>query len=38
METDQLPESNLPPVPKDDDLNSTVIDVMTDVEVLLGGS
>ena len=38
METDQMPESELPPVPEDDDLNATVIEVMTDVEVLLGGS
>ena len=38
METDQVPESELPPVPEDDDLDATVIDVMTDVEVLLGGS
>ena len=38
METDQVPESELPPVPEDDDLNATVIDVMTDVEVLLDGS
>ena len=35
METDQVPESELPPVPEDDDLNTTVIEVMTDVEVLL---
>ena len=35
METDQMPESELPPVPEDDDLNATVIEVMTDVEVLL---
>ena len=38
METDQVPESELPLVPKDDDLNATVIEVMTDVEVLLDGS
>ena len=38
METDQVPESELPPVPGDDDLNATVIEVMTDVEVLLDGS
>ena len=38
METDQVPESKLPPVPEDDDLNATVIEVMTDVEVLLDGS
>ena len=38
METDQVPESDLPPVPEDDDLNATVIEVMTDVEVLLDGS
>ena len=38
MEADQVPESELPPVPEDDDLNATVIEVMTDVEVLLGGS
>ena len=38
METDQVPESELPPVPEDDDLNATVIEVMTDVEVLLDGS
>ena len=35
MEIDQVPESDLPPVPEDDDLNATVIEVMTDVEVLL---
>ena len=35
METDQVPESELPPVPEDDDLNATVIEEMTDVEVLL---
>ena len=38
METDQVPESELPLVPEDDDLNATVIEVMTDVEVLLDGS
>ena len=38
METDQVPESELPPVPEDDDLNATVIEVMTHVEVLLDGS
>ena len=38
METDQVPESDLPPAPEDDDLNATVIDMMTDVEVLLDGS
>ena len=38
METDQVPESELPPVPEDDDPNATVIKVMTDVEVLLDGS
>ena len=27
----------LPPLPEDDDLNATVIEVMTDVEVLLDG-
>ena len=37
METDQVPESELPPVPEDDDLNATVIEVMTDVEMLLDG-
>ena len=26
-----MPESELPPVPEDDDLNATVIEVMTDV-------
>ena len=30
-----MPESELPPVPEDDNLNATVIEVMTDVEVLL---
>ena len=38
LETDQVPESELPPVPEDDDLNATVIEVMTDVEMLLDGS
>ena len=38
MEPDQVPESDLPPVPEVDDLNATVIEVMTDVEVLLDGS
>ena len=33
MDTDQVPL-----VPEDDDLNATVIEVMTDVEVLLDGS
>ena len=33
-----MPESELPPVPEGDDLNATVIEVMTDVEVLLDGS
>ena len=38
METDQVPESELPLVPGNDDLNATVFEVMTDVEVLLDGS
>ena len=38
METDQLPESELPLVLEVDDLNATVTEVMTDVEVLLDGS
>ena len=38
METDQVPESELLLGPEDDDLNATVIEVMTDVEVLLDGS
>ena len=38
METDQVPESELPPVPEDDDPNATVTKVMTDDEVLLDGS
>ena len=29
---------DLPPIPEDDDLNATVIEVMTDIEVLLDGS
>ena len=29
---------DLPPVPEDDDLNATVMEVMTDIEVLLDGS
>ena len=29
---------DLPPVPEDDDLDATVIEVMTDIEVLLDGS
>ena len=29
---------DLPPVPEDDDQNATVIEVMTDIEVLLDGS
>ena len=33
METDQVPELDLHLVPEDDDLNATVIEVMTDVEV-----
>ena len=33
-----MPESELLPVPEDDDLNAAVIEVMTDVEVLLDGS
>ena len=37
-ETDQVSESDLPPVSEDDDLNATEIEVMTDVEVLLDGS
>ena len=37
METDQVPESELPLVPEDDDLHATVIGRMTDVEVLLDG-
>ena len=32
-----MPESELPPVPEDDGLNATVVEVMTDVEVLLDG-
>ena len=38
METDQGPLSDLPPVPEDDDLHARVIEVMTDIEVLLEGS
>ena len=38
METDQVSESELFHVPEDDDLNATVIEVMTDAEVLLDGS
>ena len=38
METDQVPESEWPPVPEDDDLNATIIEVMTDVKVMLDGS
>ena len=38
METDQGPLSDLPPVPEDDDLHAKVIEVMTDIEVLLDGS
>ena len=37
METDQGPLSDLPPVLEDDDLHARVIEVMTDVEVLLDG-
>ena len=33
-----MPESELPLVPGNDGLNATVIEVMTDVEVLLDGS
>ena len=33
-----MPQSDLTPVPEDDDLNATVIGVMTDDEVLLDGS
>ena len=33
-----MPESELLSVPEDDDLNATVIEVMTDVEVLLDES
>ena len=33
-----MPESELHPFQEDDDLNATVIEVMTDVEVLLDGS
>ena len=41
METDQESKSvpdDLPPVPENDDLKATVIEVMTDIEVLLDGS
>ena len=38
MESDRVPESEVLLVPKDDDLSATVIDVMTDVELLLDGS
>ena len=38
METDQGSLSDLPPVLEDDDLHARVIEVMTDVEVLLDGS
>ena len=38
METDQVPKYELLPVQEDDDLNATVIEEMTDVEVLLDGS
>ena len=39
METDEVPDSDLLPVPEDDDdLNATLIEVMSDVEVLLDGS
>ena len=38
MESDQVPESEVLLVPEDDDLNATVIEVMTDVELLLDGS
>ena len=38
METDQRPLSNLPPIPEDDDLHAMVIEMMTDVEVLLDAS
>ena len=38
METDQGPLSDLPPVPEDDDLHARVLEVMTDIEVLLDGS
>ena len=36
-ELSPVPEDD-PPVPEDDDLNATVIEVMTDIEVLLDGS
>ena len=38
METSQGPLADLPPVPGDDDLHARVIQVMTDIEVLLDGS
>ena len=38
METDQGPLADLPSVPEDDDLHARVIEVMTDIEVLLDGS
>ena len=38
MKTDQDPLSDLPPVPEDDDLHAGVIEVLTDIEVLLDGS
>ena len=38
METDLMAESELLHVPEDDDLNATVIEVMTDVEVLFDDS
>ena len=38
METDQGPLSDLPPIPEDDDLHAKVIEVMTDIEVLLDDS
>ena len=38
MKTDQVPESDLLPVPEVGDLNAKVIEVMTDVEVPLDGS
>ena len=36
--SDGKKQLDLPPVPEDDDLNPTVIEVMTDIEVLLDGS
>ena len=38
METDQESHSDLHPVPEDGDLQATVIEVMTDIKVLLDGS